>query len=188
MNKYDLFPELVGVVIESSPQPSKAPYFIVAYWPKGPWWRVMPSDTTEYISSNGGLLDKDIARLRDRGWTHITIMRLPDTLWTKSPASVPADGSILDKPEDRLWHAADNTWWRRDGGRLVSADPPAGLQKQIESSELSTNLALQFLPYAQHSKGCISELVSWNEQKALTETGRPVCNCGLAELKKLITT
>ncbi len=34
----------------------------------------------------------------------------------------------LDKPEDRLYHAEDGTWWRRDDSRgtgtLVAADPP----------------------------------------------------------------
>lgn len=30
-----------------------------------------------------------------------------------------------DKPEDRLWHASDRTWWRRaEDGRLVRADAP----------------------------------------------------------------
>ena len=29
-----------------------------------------------------------------------------------------------DKPEDRLYHAADQTWWARRGGRPVGAPPP----------------------------------------------------------------
>jgi hypothetical protein len=39
----------------------------------------------------------------------------------------------LDKPEDRLYHASDRTWWRRDDshwagiGSLVRAEPPEGL-------------------------------------------------------------
>lgn len=42
--------------------------------------------------------------------------------------------SVLDKPEDRLYHAADGTWWRREGAslRLVSADPPPGWRKEEE--------------------------------------------------------
>ncbi len=37
--------------------------------------------------------------------------------------------TVLDKPEDRLWHAEDNTWWMRGNRdpedlRCVSADPP----------------------------------------------------------------
>ena len=33
-----------------------------------------------------------------------------------------------DQPDDRMWHAADGTWWRRDGDRLVSADMPPRLR------------------------------------------------------------
>lgn len=30
-----------------------------------------------------------------------------------------------DKPEDRLYHAEDRTWWRRnEEGKCVRADPP----------------------------------------------------------------
>lgn len=44
---------------------------------------------------------------------------------------------FLDKPEDRLYHAADGTWWRRmdrkDGaprdGYLVAAEPPPPIAK-----------------------------------------------------------
>lgn len=43
----------------------------------------------------------------------------------------------LDQPEDRLWHAEDGTWWRRDDSRglgtLVRAEPPprvAEMEKQ----------------------------------------------------------
>lgn len=34
--------------------------------------------------------------------------------------------TCCDKPEDRMYHANDGTWWRRDGTRWVSADPPTG--------------------------------------------------------------
>ncbi len=45
------------------------------------------------------------------------------------------DRLILDQPEDRLWHAADGTWWRRlpgpyhTLGRLVAADPPEAIRR-----------------------------------------------------------
>jgi hypothetical protein len=32
--------------------------------------------------------------------------------------------SVLDKPEDRLYHAEDRTWWRREGLSLKAAEPP----------------------------------------------------------------
>lgn len=34
------------------------------------------------------------------------------------------DSCFCDKPEDRLWHASDRTWWKRVEGRLVRAAPP----------------------------------------------------------------
>jgi hypothetical protein len=43
----------------------------------------------------------------------------------------------LDKPEDRLWHDSDQTWWlRRDdsylgAGGLFRADPPKPIQKLL---------------------------------------------------------
>lgn len=37
----------------------------------------------------------------------------------------------LDKPEDRLYHAADKTWWRKDSdGTLKRAEPPAEYDKE----------------------------------------------------------
>lgn len=44
-----------------------------------------------------------------------------------------------DSPDDRLYHAADQTWWRREAdGRLVTADPPAevlALGEQLRKAE-----------------------------------------------------
>ncbi len=34
------------------------------------------------------------------------------------------DGCLLDKPEDRMFHAQDGSWWRRDGNRLLRDDCP----------------------------------------------------------------
>lgn len=40
--------------------------------------------------------------------------------------------ACCDKPEDRMWHAEDNTWWRRvknhRGDHWVAADAPAGCE------------------------------------------------------------
>ncbi len=37
------------------------------------------------------------------------------------------DSLFCDQPEDRLYHAKDRTWWRRnEEGNLVAADPPPG--------------------------------------------------------------
>lgn len=35
-----------------------------------------------------------------------------------------------DQPDDRLYHASDGTWWRRNGrGECVSAEPPAVIER-----------------------------------------------------------
>lgn len=47
----------------------------------------------------------------------------------------------LDKPEDRLWHDADGTWWARDDtrptgvGSLVRAAPPAYVLRLIDERD-----------------------------------------------------
>lgn len=45
---------------------------------------------------------------------------------------------LLDKPEDRLYHAADKTWWRREGMHLKAADPPP----EVEKAEAERDTAL----------------------------------------------
>lgn len=43
--------------------------------------------------------------------------------------------SVLDKPEDRLYHAEDRTWWRRDGNKLACAEAPASLSAWMEVAQ-----------------------------------------------------
>jgi hypothetical protein len=47
--------------------------------------------------------------------------------------------SCCDDPEDRMYHAKDNTWWKRveDYGKIkwVAADPPTGWIKVNNESE-----------------------------------------------------
>lgn len=51
---------------------------------------------------------------------------------------------FLDRPEDRIWHASDKTWWRRltpeeakKGGfpkwHLVAADPPPAIKQVMDA-------------------------------------------------------
>ena len=64
------------------------------------------------------------------------IPRLTDTL--RFERSIYAD-----KPEDRLYHAADDTWWRRKAdGTLWSADPPPGWMRQ-DAARAQTEAFLQ---------------------------------------------
>jgi hypothetical protein len=36
------------------------------------------------------------------------------------------DSCFCDKPDDRLYHHSDKTWWKREGDRLIRAEPPVG--------------------------------------------------------------
>ena len=47
---------------------------------------------------------------------------------------------LLDKPEDRVFHASDETWWHNPGGyRLVSADEPKYVtEMRTKINELET--------------------------------------------------
>ena len=51
-------------------------------------------------------------------------------------------GLYLDQPEDRLYHAQDDIWWRRDDttyqgvGRLFRTSPPSGYERVKKQSEL----------------------------------------------------
>ena len=38
--------------------------------------------------------------------------------------------SCCDKPEDRLYHAADKTWWKREGMEWKRSEPPEGWVKK----------------------------------------------------------
>jgi hypothetical protein len=45
-------------------------------------------------------------------------------LFADLEGSIESTECLLDKPEDRLYHAEDRTWWRREGFSLKAADPP----------------------------------------------------------------
>lgn len=40
--------------------------------------------------------------------------------------------TCCDKPEDRMYHAEDSTWWQRVGNNWRQADPPPGWEKKKE--------------------------------------------------------
>jgi len=42
---------------------------------------------------------------------------------------------VLDKPEDRLFHAEDQTWWKRVGNTLLASDPPQAIAKLLEKAK-----------------------------------------------------
>lgn len=74
----DMFPEIVARIVEPKVAPFAYPYFIVAYWPRGGWWTV---NSETYESPDCDAIKRDISRKQGAGWTHITIMKLPSSLW-----------------------------------------------------------------------------------------------------------
>lgn len=66
-----LFPELSHIDVPILPLPSAYQFFIVAYWPRGKYWEIKSHLTTENYA------EKTANELRDKGWQHITIFRLP---------------------------------------------------------------------------------------------------------------
>jgi len=71
----DLFPNIVS---RAPAPPCKYPYFVVAYWGKGGWWKVMER---LYVSPDCHDCVHEIERLSSNGWSHVTVMRLPNELW-----------------------------------------------------------------------------------------------------------
>ncbi len=74
-----LFPELVQIVAELLPVPCAYPLFVLAYRPNiGGWgnrWKI--HWPLEFCDSNHPRLDQQIRILKAKGWTNITVMRLP---------------------------------------------------------------------------------------------------------------
>ena len=73
-----LFPELVAVV-EPLPVPCRTPLFVLGYRPNlGGWgcrWKIwFPLD---FADANDPRLAEEIQQLQDKGWTHITVLKLP---------------------------------------------------------------------------------------------------------------
>ena len=79
MNDHNiLLPGIVEKVSDQPPMPCKFPFFLVAYWPRGHWWKIQPG---YYEGIDCPAMRAHINDLRATGWQHITIMRLPQELW-----------------------------------------------------------------------------------------------------------
>jgi hypothetical protein len=81
MNQEPIFAELVGSETERSPEPCKWPYFLVAYWLRGKRWKIHP-ETWDSPDCPG--INNSKERLRQMGWSHITTVRLPESIWKKT--------------------------------------------------------------------------------------------------------
>ena len=75
----DLFPEIVRKVEPPKADPCRWPYYLVAYYPRDSAWK---NHHEMYESADCDKVKRAIIRLENNGWTHITVMRLPDSLWS----------------------------------------------------------------------------------------------------------
>ncbi len=78
-----LFPIVVERKPDPPPEPCLWPYFLVAYWPRKRLWKIDCYD--HYQEEDDPQIARDIRDLRDKGWTHVTVMRLPEKLWRVEP-------------------------------------------------------------------------------------------------------
>lgn len=75
MTEPELFP-IASIVCEETPKEPPAcrcPLFIVAYWPSGSRWRMLP----ETYEPNSAEMGRKIEKLKECGWTHIKVCKLP---------------------------------------------------------------------------------------------------------------
>jgi hypothetical protein len=76
-------------------------------------------------------LREEVQRLFEKTYDSATELRAENARWRRL---------FLDKPEDRLWHDSDRTWWaRRDDtrygiGGLFSAEPPGPVKALMEEN------------------------------------------------------
>ena len=50
------------------------PYFIVAYWPAGGWWKIQ---TQLYGGPDCEIIQRDMKELQRKGWCNIRVCKLP---------------------------------------------------------------------------------------------------------------
>ena len=69
-----LFPEVFEKKI-IPPNEDTTPYFLYAYWPTGGYWSIKEWG---FDNPDGDEINRTISRLSEKGWTHVTILKLPD--------------------------------------------------------------------------------------------------------------
>jgi len=75
-NQPDMFPEIAAQQ-STPPKPCTMPYFLVAYWPKSRSWFIHHSGMYALPEDARCHIDEMIGR----GWTHVTLLKLPAALW-----------------------------------------------------------------------------------------------------------
>ena len=79
MDEPTLFPIIVAQTPEPPPVPCGWPYFLVGYWPRNQLWKIDCCD--HYQTEDDPQIARDIKEMRGKGWTHVTVLRLPEELW-----------------------------------------------------------------------------------------------------------
>ena len=77
-NTEPMLPDIMGQIPEPPAAPPSNPLFIVAYWPRDKRWKIQGG---MYSISDASLMKHDVDWLQNNGWTHITVLRLPEKLW-----------------------------------------------------------------------------------------------------------
>lgn len=102
----ELFKEFEIVPVDQLPIPPPAyPYVIVAYWPSGARWALKPTGTETY-SEIGPKMQADMSLLQSKGWTHITVLKIPSNLSERSSAEV-----CVWKQNEEHWEGACGLAW-----------------------------------------------------------------------------
>jgi len=73
----ELLSEIELAATAHKPVPCMWPLYVVAYWPAGQRWKIHP----QTFARNDTEMTRFTELLSDRGWTHITVLRLPAELW-----------------------------------------------------------------------------------------------------------
>lgn len=88
-----------------------------------------------------------------------------------------------DSPDDRIYHAADNTWWRRnDNGRLVEAEKPASVGAELarERAAMTRRLVLLRQDFTAAVNGLLPKPAKLN--------GEAACRAGNEDYSELSCT
>ena len=75
MSEPDLFPEIVRDIPDCGGKPPEWPYFLVAFWPRGGYWRIFEQT---YSAPDCDAINSDARELRRRGWARVKVLKLPE--------------------------------------------------------------------------------------------------------------
>lgn len=120
-----LAPDLVKLFVEGESADGR--HYVIHARP----WALVPNDHKTSVAE--GWLQGKESLVRTPGNDRDTVLELcylldcaPSAVIQRINAMQYLTNFFCDRPGDRLYHAADDTWWRREGDQLVRAEPPPG--------------------------------------------------------------